>query len=104
MVYLSIINKINSGKIDECVRDRWRVSEIGDECPRYDDEYPRYDDECSNLMTTSVVLFIRSKFGPGSFCGEVANTSNVNGFSVYDDNRIASVTYLLYILKYSYYI
>ena len=65
MVYLSIINKIKSGIKNECVRDRWRVSEIGDECPRYDDECSRYDDECllyddefPNSMTSNIIKIL----------------------------------------------
>ena len=46
---------------DECpryvanVHGRWRVSRKGDECSRYDDECPRYDDECPNSLTSTVV-------------------------------------------------
>ena len=31
LVYLSIINKIKSGIINKCVRDRWRMSELDDD-------------------------------------------------------------------------
>ena len=34
------------------VQDRWRVSKIGDECPRYDDEYPRLVTSVHDIMTS----------------------------------------------------
>ena len=62
MVYLSIVNKIKSSIINKYVWDRWRVSEIGDECPIYGNECPIYggecpwyDDEYPNSMTTNVI-------------------------------------------------
>ena len=39
---------------DECPRYDDECPRYDDECPRYDDECPRYDDECPNSMTTSV--------------------------------------------------